>query len=1549
MDWTSVASALDETRPLFPNINGGLSFPYTVVNGGGGVVTDIEGLPASDAVVLADNDVTFAFGQSVAPYTGTPALVLESFDNGSTTGLAVQRFRPESGVTNNAFTIFNDGVAVVTGILESVDVFTFPVNGDLDSFANVVIQLTGVPGGADPTIYNELLIATRGSGTLFVSLSTFDFEGDAPALDDGSIFVSEGEIDGLTSGAEAGLQGWTIYVDMNEDGDLDIDEPSAVTDANGQYQISNLPPVVWFVREVAQTGWKASFDSHEVFLVSGQTSFANFGNFVDGFGTVSGVKWNDLDNDGTRDTSPELEPGLSGWTIFVDLDDDGVLDAGEPSAVTSGDGSYSIANVPSGRHFVTEVRQLGWGQTTGDTFSFVAANGTLTVNFGNRELVPGSIGGSKWNDHNGDGLRASHQVQVTLTPSETLTAGEGSDSLTDAIVADLSANPAIVRFAGSVGNNPNLVSAGKDVDLYKFVADANDVITATVFAQALAGGSSLDSWLRLFDAAGNELRFDDDSAFSVDSRITYTIPTTGTYYIGVSGYGNRSYNPNTEGSGSSGDTGIYELQITSIPLDSLVVYDDEALAGWTIYVDLNDNHLRDEGEPFAVTASDDSNTPNVNETGRYLIPNVPAGVSVFVREEPQAGWAASRDQNILFVVEGGLQNNVDFANYIPDPATGIHGIKWNDHNGDGDRQSHFDNDLNATVYDDEALAGWTIYVDQDNDGLFDAGEPSAVTDSNGEYAITGLLAGTTHVREVAQEGWVPSLFFSGDHQVVNLLNGQQRVADFANVHLEPGTISGLKWHDRNSNYIRDVEEEGLAGWTIYIDADEDGMLDPDELRAVTREDDLDTPDVDETGRYTIQVVGYGEQSMREVPQAGWVQSAGDDSVFLYNGGQLDDINFGNFLPVDGTVSGLKWSDLNADGDRDSNEPLLAGWTIYVDENNDGQFNPGEPSAVTASDDPETPENELGTYTINGVQYGDQRIREVSQAGWTVTYPDSYYFGNGGTHFLFVFNGQDVEEIDFGNFFPAVETTISGTKWNDLNANYDRDPGEEGLAGWTIYADLNANGVLNVNEPQDVTDADGNYTLSGFPAGYEGYAYLREVAQTGWTATVAPYFYGVYLYLDGVTITGQDFANYQARGNLAGLKWEDLDGDGVRDIDPNTGEPTEPTAAGWTIYLDLDFDGVFDTEEPSRVTGEDGTYAFLDVPSGYAVVREVPQLGWQATSGDTGLNIPVGDTVTKNFGNRHLVPGTITGTKWNDLNGDGYYYSYTEPGLPGWTIYVDLNNDNDRDAGEPFAVTAEDDPATENINETGTYIIGNIPAGSTLWLREEAQAGWVASRGDRNVYIYENYTQGSQDFGNYQPDPTSGIKGIKYHDHNGDGSRAEGDEALAGWTIFLDLDNDGELDAGEVSTITATDDPNTADVDETGSYSFSELLAGNHRVAEVAQAGWRSTPYYGDPRTVFVYNGSQSTIDFANFIPVDGFVSGVKWHDLDGNQSREPNEPPLAGWTIYLDTNNNSEFDVGEPSAVTQTDDPNTPEDETGHYTITGVEYGGARSSQTQRF
>ena len=41
-------------------------------------------------------------------------------------------------------------------------------------------------------------------------------------------------------------------------------------------------------------------------------------------------------------------------------------------------------------------------------------------------------------------------------------------------------------------------------------------------------------------------------------------------------------------------------------------------------------------------------------------------------------------------------------------------------------------------------------------------------------------------------------------------------------------------------------------------------------------------------------------------------------------------------------------------------------------------------------------------------------------------------------------------------------------------------------------------------------------------------------------------------------------------------------------------------------------------------------------------------------------------------------------------------------------------------------------------------------------------------------------------------------------------------------------------------------------------------------------------------------------------PIMGSIAGTKWEDLNLNSERDPNEPGLAGVTIYIDANRNGE-------------------------------------------
>jgi ELWxxDGT repeat protein len=104
-----------------------------------------------------------------------------------------------------------------------------------------------------------------------------------------------------------------------------------------------------------------------------------------------------------------------------------------------------------------------------------------------------------------------------------------------------------------------------------------------------------------------------------------------------------------------------------------------------------------------------------------------------------------------------------------------------------------------------------------------------------------------------------------------------------------------------------------------------------------------------------------------------------------------------------------------------------------------------------------------------------------------------------------------------------------------------------------------------------------------------------------------------------------------------------------------------------------------------------------------------------------------------------------------------------------------------------------------------------------------------------------------------PAPVGVIRGLQWDDINGDGLFSTGEFGLAGWTVFLDQNQNGQQDTGEIATTT----------DANGNYSFTGLAAGSYTVALVSQDGWE--PTYPDDLTAQTINLQVGqTIENINF-------------------------------------------------------------------------------------
>ena len=136
-------------------------------------------------------------------------------------------------------------------------------------------------------------------------------------------------------------------------------------------------------------------------------------------------------------------------------------------------------------------------------------------------------------------------------------------------------------FTGNVGADGEVQVGSNDVDLFRVDLESPGVVT---FATApLAGGTTFDAYLRLFDANGNPLAAADDSAAGVYPMLRSVRLPAGRYYFGVSSFNNTAYNV-TNGSGAANgqSTGDYALTV------GLTNPDPNGVAQGATHVDLTD-------------------------------------------------------------------------------------------------------------------------------------------------------------------------------------------------------------------------------------------------------------------------------------------------------------------------------------------------------------------------------------------------------------------------------------------------------------------------------------------------------------------------------------------------------------------------------------------------------------------------------------------------------------------------------------------------------------------------------------------------------------------------------------------------------------------------------------------------------------------------------------------------------------------------------------------------------------------------------------------------
>ncbi|HWE02028.1 MAG TPA: carboxypeptidase regulatory-like domain-containing protein [Tepidisphaeraceae bacterium] len=126
--------------------------------------------------------------------------------------------------------------------------------------------------------------------------------------------------------------------------------------------------------------------------------------------------------------------------------------------------------------------------------------------------------------------------------------------------------------------------------------------------------------------------------------------------------------------------------------------------------------------------------------------------------------------------------------------------------------------------------------------------------------------------------------------------------------------------------------------------------------------------------------------------------------------------------------------------------------------------------------------------------------------------------------------------------------------------------------------------------------------------------------------------------------------------------------------------------------------------------------------------------------------------------------------------------------------------------------------------------------------------------------------------------------------------------VSGITVYLDVNNNGTLDSGELSTMTSS----------TGAYGFSSVPAGAYIVRQKLPSGdTQTSPSGGYGIHVTVTNGGSFTGEnFTDSVPATAAGSSVS------GSVKTSKGAGVANVTVYLDSNNDGKLNNGELSAVT---------------------------------
>ncbi len=1504
---------------LFENVAGG-SYYISVVP----LPSSINSLVNQGSDEALDNDLEETFG----PWT-TGAFDLAPGQNIDYIDIGLTKYASISGMLWEDQNY--DGMQQASEpVVDKFQVQLFDANQDLVATTSVESDGSYTFSMVFPGYYEVVFVPEEAN--LFPTLQNIGMETIDSDIDDdfstGLFLLSGNEpLSNLDAGFYVGATiGNYAWLDLNMNGIQDEDEDGlenvmvnlinadgniiaqTETDDKGLYTITGIAPGTYMLTAFLNNGFEptinvsnnsaldsdimdcgTSFCSNAFELNSGDLNVDLDIGLV-GILTLSGVVFMDENSSGLIEMSETLVEG-----IVVNMYSDGVLSG---TTVTDENGFYIFENLPSGQYYIEfelpdyylpTIPNFGNDLIDSDITNLNGPNTTSTVNLVEFNMpginaglvdISSTIRGKVWEDVNFDGIRDNSEPLV--------------------------ANVAVNLF--DLNNNFIASTSTDDQGAYEF---------------------------NTLNAGGYYVMFEIEDEFTL-------------YQIGPS-----ITDSDVNDINGPGTTDMIILPFsTEVDFIDAGFYQDASIKG-VVWQDDNDGIFESSEsliEGVVVNLLDANGfiiqTQETNGDGEYLFINLAPGTySVSVVLPPSYELAPSNqgndetlDSDLISVINGVANSesvtlisgehylDLDAGLFLANQG-GICGFVWEDINFDGDKdnnESGLNNvEVNLFNSNDELVAS----TNSGNDGAYvfagvEPGNYYLVFESINGYFFT--------LQDVASDNSDSDVNSNGQTEIFTLDDFQKIDHVFAGYY-QTGLISGQVWSDDNCDGIQDGDEAPVSGIEVCL-LDESGTV-------------LQTLMSDEFGGYIFNQLLPGSYVLRFKINDQYLFTDGDvgnndeidsdvisvdgdngdtDSIQLLSGDQAVNVDAGLKTIMNNIILGQAWIDENCDGILNNDElPLGQVQVRLLDDSGQVVGN-----AVTTS---------AGNYFLFGMFNGDYTFEFTLPSGFKFTDANvgsddaldseavTFNGSIGTSDIVSIGINQNIDDFNVGAKI-IQPSNIQGLVWIDEACDGSYNNEDELFEGINVLL-VNTMGMLM---DQSTTDSDGSYEfLNVDPGDYsvvfelpDGYKFttadLASDENDSDVVNVTPLGGATDIFtLDEEETITNIYAGIKELDpiQIFGTIWNDENCNGLRD-------PGEPNMPAVTVNV-LDDTGA---SILSTVTDMEGEYAFIVQDTGNYQIQFTLTPGYEFTLALQGVDNTIDSDVINILGIEgttdvffldfedqllHIDAGfkevsfiNITGTLWEDINGDGIRDLVTEMGTEG--LIVELFDDQNMSQG----TTTTDANGAYSFTgfPLGTYYVQmNFPNGTEATMANVGTNDLIDSdiTGGNGVNTSELITGSTQQLdGGYYFFGTIG--NFVWSDDNANGIQDAGEAGINSIMVRL-FDLDGNLISTQFTGVGANPD---------GFYQFTNVPAGFYYVSHTPTGGMlftnpnvgsndeidsdiNSANGFGTTGTIALISGETNNSIDIGLIQEPGTIGDRVWLDLNSDGIQDDDEPGINGVTVTL--------------------------------------------------